>query len=365
MKKKIKITNTNLSTDLYTLLKNLPDNIMYHEEHGLRHPLGIYNISVNRVMSGFKGVINSINTREDFNDLIKEKNEDIKKLQEKLQSVVNEEKQFIENRIVELEEQLKQISQQNATENKKTLDSVKELLDSLMAFIDDTYHILKCFYPANSVKKDIRFADKWMESAEKKLTIDYKNKLKEYRDILATIVNKVKHNHARLNPILFKTELGQIEGYYVEGVDSNGSLGPDREIHKQFRNQETAFSLNRDLKFHLVHFYFICHHLKVLINRIIKDKHNLQIDTNNVAFENSEGYFDIVKMVKALPNLFFPDEIYKPQPEILINENEVEIIFPSNNISLLLYTDSEISFAASGDGVSKSFRLPYYWNPKK
>ncbi|AZV42009.1 hypothetical protein BAOM_1399 [Peribacillus asahii] len=365
MKKKIKIMNDNLNTDLYALLKNLPDNILYHQEHGLRHPLGIYNISFNRVMSGFKGVFNSIDTRKDFNDEIREKNDDIEKLQGKLPSVVNEEKQFVEKRIEELKEELKQISKQKATENKKTLDSVKELLDSLMSFIDDTYHILKCFYPANSVKKDIRFADKWMESVEKRLIIDYKNKLKEYRDILAPIVNKIKHNHARLNSILFKTELGQIGGYYVEGVDSKGSLGPDREIHKQFRNQETAFSLNRDLKFHLVNFYFICHHLKVLINRIIKDKHNLQIDTNNVAFENSEENFDIIKTVKALPNLFFPDEIYKPQPEILINENEAEVIFPSNNVSLLLYTDIEINFLASGDGVSKSFRLPYYWNPRK
>ncbi|MDF1999478.1 hypothetical protein [Peribacillus frigoritolerans] len=359
MKKKIKIMNDNLNTDLYALLKNLPDNILYHQEHGLRHPLGIYNISFKRVTSGFKGVFNSANTREDFSDKKKGINEDIKKLQGKLPSLENEEKQFVEKRIEELKGQLKQISQQQATEDKKTLDSVKELLDSLMSFIDDTYHILKCFFPANSVTKDIRFADKWMEKVEKRLIIDYKNKLKEYRDILAPIVNKIKHNHARLNRISLKTELGQIEGYYVEGVDSKGSLGPDREIHKQFRNQETAFSLNRDLKFHLVNFYFICHHLKVLINRIIKDKHNLQIDTNNVTFKNSEENFDIIKMVNALPNLFFPDEINKSQPEILIKENEVEVIFPSKT-SLLLYTDIEINFVATGDGVSKSFRLPYW-----
>jgi hypothetical protein len=47
----------NLYPSVYNCLCSLPDCALHHSEHGLRHPLGIYSLSLGRVIQAFKVVL--------------------------------------------------------------------------------------------------------------------------------------------------------------------------------------------------------------------------------------------------------------------------------------------------------------------
>jgi hypothetical protein len=364
VKVKLKRLNNSLTTDLQLLLEQIPENILFHNEHSLRHPIGIFNVSSSRVMKAFQDILEAKDKLVDFDYERDNYNQSLKETEGLLnQDISQEEQTKLDHKIASLKDELKQLSIKQSEQDNQFLNKVKELLDSLMSFIDDTYHIMKTLFPASEVINPIIFADKWMVKADKKLVTGYKDRLKDYRDFLATIVNKIMHNHGRLNFIKFITVHGEIVGYYIEGLDNNGALGTDRTIHKRFRNEDTAFSLNRDLKFHLTNFFFICHYLKVILQRILERRYNLQIPNLIMTKDGSEDFLDVCMNIQDLPNLFFPDEIYKPVPEINIFDEYVEFTYPANSSILLVYGEIKISSNFSGDGVTKSFRLPY-WTPR-
>ena len=43
----------NLMPSVYNLLHSLPKKVLNHEAFGLRHPLGIYNISLSKIQKCF------------------------------------------------------------------------------------------------------------------------------------------------------------------------------------------------------------------------------------------------------------------------------------------------------------------------
>ena len=43
----------NLEPTAYSVLRSLPDLALKHHEHGLRHPLEVFNISVGKVWKAF------------------------------------------------------------------------------------------------------------------------------------------------------------------------------------------------------------------------------------------------------------------------------------------------------------------------
>jgi len=47
----------NLYPSVYNCLRSLPDCALHHSDHGLRHPLGIYSLSLGRVVQAFKVVL--------------------------------------------------------------------------------------------------------------------------------------------------------------------------------------------------------------------------------------------------------------------------------------------------------------------
>ncbi len=47
----------NLYPSVYNCLRSLPDCALHHSEHKLRHPIGIYSLSLGRVVQAFKVVL--------------------------------------------------------------------------------------------------------------------------------------------------------------------------------------------------------------------------------------------------------------------------------------------------------------------
>jgi hypothetical protein len=210
----------NLYPEAYNCLHSLPDIAIQHGDHGLRHPLGIYSISLQRVIQAFKDVL-AENDKVYYAPLKEDGSIDFN--------------------------------------TDLLLKAQQELLDALMAHIDDCYHILKALYPASrrTKTKPEPFADKWLEEAKHPTVARFKHLIKPYRDTFAPIVNRMKHEHGILRALLMRNfdqpqnAQQRIVGYFVEGVDKHGTVGPDIKIHGKAR----AISFHRDLRYHFVHLY--------------------------------------------------------------------------------------------------------------
>lgn len=203
----------NLEPEVFNLLKTLPEEILHHRDHTLRHPSSIYSLTLSKIK---EAIINI--------------NEELSKMQESV----------------------------DYFECEKLLNALEHLLLSLLSHIDDCYLILKSIHPKVEITKEIRYTDQWLEHVKHPTIKEFKKDVQDYRKIIALIVNKIKHEHGRLRPIKFYDLKVYAVGYYVEGIDQAGIVGPNPVIHS---GGDTAFSFNRDLKFNLYHVYKISHYL--------------------------------------------------------------------------------------------------------
>ncbi|MBM7869277.1 hypothetical protein JOC70_000746 [Clostridium pascui] len=303
----------NYNTELYNILINLPNNILFHNEHQLREPLGIYSVSISRVFRAF------------------------------------------ENMLEELE---------RSSRNFEKIDLAhKELLDSLMAYIDDGYLIMKCFYPKCKVNEEIIFADKWLKKIDKPLVEEYKRNIEPYRSKLALIVNKTKHNHARYCHVETTSIFGKTLGYYIEGVNKNGVIEPNKEIHQTYNGMFTAISYNKDIRDQMINLYFISHYTAETIKKILLKNYNIRFHEVTLSNDGDNRIIDILNRINSLKEIFFPDEYINGLPQITIKDQLVEFRKPAykSYVSKLSQpTKFKIQVVMNGDGVTKSWSLPYF-----
>lgn len=291
--------NGNITPECHDILFNLPEVSLTFYKFPERHPLGIYNYSISRILNSFSFVLNQI-------DLIEK---------EQLNSKLS----------------IESIN--------KLLIFQSELLHALHAHIDDCFRILKVVspYPETEIKsmsskervKVERSVYRWLETFNHPTYSDFEKKIADYRSYLGKIVNSIKHNHARLRLIYMNIEGFDVFGYYVEGITLNNKnkivAGPDPKIHPN----GTAFSFARDLRFHFYKIYEISHYLKqALISLLIEE-----YDFRTVNLKTKNDYNPILDTVsEEIQNLdwaFYCDEYKKSIPQISFNNN-------SNNIILTL-----------------------------
>jgi hypothetical protein len=315
----------NLYPDVYNCLRSLPDIALQHGDHGLRHPLGIYSISFQRVIQAFQNVLVE---------------------NEKVYHVPLKEDEAIDFDTVPL------------------LKAQQELLDSLMAHIDDGYQILKALYPASRLTKSVPFADKWLEQAKHPTVAQYKHLIKPYRDTIAPIVNRMKHEHGRLRALIMRNfdqpqnTQQRIVGYFVEGVDKHGTVGPDTKIH----GKDRAISFHRDLRYHFVHLYKVDHFLSEAIVEAINKTYSGQF-TPSVYFDTpSSEIIAIAESITHLPFLFFFDEVSKLTPTVGLspaNQNVKLTLNDTNKIKAASLLRWKVQIKYMGDNVTKSWIMPY------
>jgi len=228
------------------------------------------------------------------------------------------------------------------------LSAQLELLNSLMAHLDDCKLILQSQFASNG---DYR---------KSPIVSQFWSRVRPYKDHLERIVNHIKHNQGRLRPFAFYARKLSYLGYYVEGVDHNGKLGPELSIHKRGKG---AFSFQRDIRYHLVHIYWISERLALALDGILglgglRTQHK----------RDQTRILSIATRVQSLSKEFFPDEIMKPVPKVIVSEE------PSaqRRILFVMYQDdgsalsikrviwkAKIALEWRGDDVSDAYRLPY------
>lgn len=315
----------NLYPAIYNCLRSLPDSVLQHTDHGLRHPLAIYNISLRRITRAFQDIL-------DENDKVYQA------------SIKDDGEVDIDTRLLAKAQQ--------------------ELLESLLAHIDDGYQILRSLYPSSRLEKPIPFADRWLEQAKHPTVGKFKHLVKPYRDTFAPIVNRIKHEHGRLKTIIMRNEeqlydpYQRIIGYFVEGVDKKGSVGPDPKIH----NGHHAISLHRDLRYHFVHLYVVDHFLtNAVVDAVIKT-YDIHLPASAYFDMPSPEIKGIAERIFRLPFLFFFNEVGKPTPTVALSESNghAEVSLDSANPVKAVYINKvRIHLQYDGDGVTRAWRLAY------
>jgi hypothetical protein len=283
---------------------------LFNDRHGLRHPLGIYNVSIAKIEERFKKVL------KELEPFLKVENS----------------KQVKDDWVATL------------------LDAQESLLYSLEEHFDDCFSILDCFFPNSSTRK---------KNAQVKL---FAKRLEPYSDLVGELVNKMKHRNARLRGVILSLGDKVVPGYFLEGVHPDGALGPDLRIHKG-PGGLTAFSFFRDLRLHFVNLFATSEYLTKVIDHLGKS-------TNSDSQVTCSWAAELGKALAALPATYYPNEFSLRNPWITYNEEQDGYI----TLTLSMGEKSpqprtfaheggrtmfEVRALYRGDSVTRSFKLPY------
>ena len=304
--------NGNFVLPATTVLSGLSEQLVSrHRDLGLRHPLGVYNTSiavvtkrVDRVLSLLRVVVPEADSGDAGSP---------------------------EKHVDEL------------------LESQEALLHGLMQHMDDCINILRGF----TVER-CAFNENHHVQA-------YRRAVQEYRDHIGKVVGRIKHQQGRLCPLT--AELGPISfaGYFVAVGLADGSVGPDPNIHK---DGKTAFSFNRDLRYHLCHVLLASGHLARAVEGLTGG------GSSEVTHAGEPRTTDSVLSVSELAETYFPDEYKKPRPILRLETPQdctrrliVEFVSPKT-WRLFAGPRFKVTLRVSGDGSTRSWKPPYFFAAK-
>lgn len=230
----------------------------------------------------------------------------------------------------------------------KRLASVTDSwLDSVVQHIDSCKGVLATFYSADQDKQK-----------NKKIS-SFSKSIREYREQPATIVNYIKHKQRFLRVIYFYWIGGFVPGFFIEGVVSEGIIGPDPILHK---HSNTAFSYNRIIHLYFSYVYFISSILANEIHSII----NRSPDFKKVEHKHKDLEL-VFKRLSLSALMFFPDEAKKPVPLIKWNLNSkkdsatILLELPGNKVKpSTVPGQCRIDAECRIGEVYKTYKLPYF-----
>jgi len=289
---------------VFTVLENIGDVPIYHENYKVRHPFAAYNISLASVSSRIIRVLDAL---ED----------------------VQNKREFDSPKSQNWEVPL--------------LEATDHMLDSLMEHMEDCSGIIRSFYPD---AKNPEF---------KKALKNYNKSVAPYRDYIGKIVNYMKHNQGRLRTISFSWQQGSSLGYFVEGPLNSGGIGPVAGIHK---NEATAFSFYRNIPFHLCNIYAVSRRLAVALHGI---DNRLKSHKAKKTSEQQSNLSIALQRASNLPNIYFEDEVNMGVPLIKFSNNSIKIDCPSQKTKTkAIPGGAKITVSYKGDGATRTYKVPYY-----
>ena len=222
------------------------------------------------------------------------------------------------------------------------LDFQESLLKGLMEHMDDCVNILRGF-TVNSLDFDKNHCVRV-----------YRRAVDEYRSHIGKVVGRIKHQQGRLTLLTVQLQTSSFAGYFVSVGLRSGGVGPDPDIHPHI----TAFSFNRDLRFHLCHFLLTSAHLAQAVEGLT--------GAGPVEVDPVKGELtDSIKRVMALPETYFPDEYRKKRLVLRFEVAQdfsrqlvVDLVSPEDWQPLVGQT-FQVTLTTRGDGATRAWKIPY------
>ena len=287
------------------VLQQLSGVPTFEDAYATRHPFGAYNVSLTSIARRLLAVVEALD---------------------------------------QVQRQAQLLVVAKSLQDEPLLEAMDHLLDALMEHMGVCNGILRAFFAPADDKKF------------KKSLSAFKASVEPYRKHIGTIDNYIKHNQGKLRSIHFRWPTGISCGYFVEGPLASGVLGPVAVVHP---GENTAFSFSRDLAYHLCSVFAVgaqlAHALHCIDRRLV-----VQPPLTTVEVRDSD-WSKAIRLTAALPAIYFPDEVSKPIPRIQVSASKVLIEYPALRFKVSgPPLGSQISLTFGGDGVTKSFKMPYF-----
>ncbi len=280
---------------------------LYNSDYGLRHPFGIYTVSLEKVLGSFEELLEVLE---------KSANHDLtsKKLD------------------VGWDDDL--------------LLGLERLLYSIMEHFDDCESIIKSFLAPGSKHGEVPEVG------------GYSNAIDAYRTHIGKVVNHIKHKQGRIRSIALYDEIAPHLGYFVEGPSEDESLGPAPLIHP---GGNTAFSYARDLRLHMHGLYYTSQQLAKAVASLGA------VEDSSSEFELSDdGRFKaLASQIQQLDMVVFPDELNKNFPVVTIEAEKTGAYSIRTSLKRqphglrTIPSPFRVVIFYQTDGVSRAFRMPY------
>lgn len=194
------------------------------------------------------------------------------------------------------------------------MDAQSKFLQSLDAHSDVSKTILRAFFAS-----DVDFNSN-------PFILDFRNSTASYRNHVRKLVNVLDSGQGRLRGVVLIAESGDLVPVcYLEMVDSEKN-------HDTTVLPENAFSLFRDLRYHLCQIYITSHHVAQAIKQLGSDKLTAPASTH---FDQAL-YIETARTIAALPKLFLDFEKMTDIPHVELTQVEdmftLSLEFPSENV---------------------------------
>ena len=300
-------------------LGEIPDHFLFHRQHALRHPLATYNISLQQVADEFRRVLDHHDAMQRY-------------WKEKGPSTM-EPQPYAE-----------------------LLSAQKDLIYSVREHIDDCHLILQSLVDPARVNVSQPGADVLLKAARFPTLSTFVQPLKPFMDdYLLPMANKLKHKQGRLRGCAFFNDSETRLGYFLEEMDEKEVAGPSERLHPG----NTAFSFARDARLNLYHVCFASERLVKAMTGALRSMHHYRLVQAVAPTSCNLLWRQIAQRVAGLPLALFPQELQLPFPNATLADEGFVLEYPAQNPKLGFPQTTRIATYTYGDGVTKSFRLPY------
>ena len=317
---RLDISHHALYPDVAELLRRLPPEILHHSRYPFRHPAAVYQLSLRQLANDFKRVLTDCTA---------------------LRSDVSR---------ADVAEQLAQ--------------SQRILIYSLREHLDDCQMILMCMVDPATVASQGSSPDEFLRAAglpERKVFWD---SVHNYSDTyLMPLVNKLKHSQGRFRIVRFDCSPSDIRlGFYLEEMDEKEAAQPSVKLH----GGNSAFSYARDIRRNLGSVFRAAGGLHGAVEAFLKRLGRSHLAAPEGAEIIEGAWTEVCRNVAAFDSGVFPQELKDPFVRFSLNDEGKLKIREMEKDLLLSFPDGNVrcSTQISGDGMTKSYRMPYAFGNK-
>lgn len=301
------------------LIRAIPPTHLHHAAHGLKHPLTVYQTSLNRIQTAWLKVF---------------------PLLEKLR--------------------LEAMCYVELKHYKETLASYESLLYRLNEHIDAAHEVLRTLRAPSG--KEYRTHADFLHATKLPSFRSFQDAVhKGYRNqLIGVIVNEMKHASAQLRAICGNTESRTVLGYFLDGPHAPGTLGPNRKLHTKHGHLETAFSFSRDMLIHFWWVYQVSEALCCCIDATLQVDHGISL-TEELPTTSAPEWSDLCLSCSQIEPSFFLDECLKPYPVLICppDISSIRLTFPTSRRASS-YRAMNIKMLFEISEQSRSFVMPYF-----
>lgn len=314
--RRITTASGNLLPSAFNIISSVPENFWRHAEHERRHPASAYGTSLRLIEKRWLAVFEGLSTvRHEY------------------------------------------LWAGEVKSMAKLTDDYGQLLSKLNEHYDACTSVLRSLCPPLPGKND-PIDGKFLDKAKLPGWKAFRDATKEYKNNhIGFIVNSLKHNQCELCPVHFESIHSFRPGYFLQDVLPGGQLGPNRKLHS---GGNTAFSFARDILMHLWWLYKIGDQLSEAIRIATNVIHGHKLLAQPRP-DDGKSWVAILEHCTALRPEFFPDELQKPYPRVILNKQSEELTleFPTTARGFRMEPQAKVVCQLTIDGKHNTNKVPY------